>query len=315
MSYYQQQPTDFDLEALLDQLIASSSLPMPMQVPTMQPMQPMQPTLLPQSPLQLLSPAPMHIQLPLATFQHHQLPVQPLPTPSVSPSMPCDQLFDPLFFNASAYPIFPMTPAPSMLMEALPTPPSPPEPTPAQLSIAVAVKPDPAQTSSELIAVMLERVKSESASGYPATPPSSPPATLSRTSPARSPSAPADPMKPHACTYPSCHKRFSRLHHLESHLLSHFPSIRTWPCEHASCGATFQRKHDLARHSRTAHGQERPHACPLCPSAFKRADLLKKHWSREMGTCRGVGVRGGRRGSSAAAAPYPTRVKREEEDE
>ncbi|KAI9098663.1 hypothetical protein DFS34DRAFT_579959, partial [Phlyctochytrium arcticum] len=77
--------------------------------------------------------------------------------------------------------------------------------------------------------------------------------------------------KPYTC--PLCHRPFSRIYNLRSHMDRH-TTTKTYPCP--SCPAIFSRSHDLARHILT-HTRERPWGCDRCGRRFARRDALRRH--------------------------------------
>jgi uncharacterized Zn-finger protein len=69
------------------------------------------------------------------------------------------------------------------------------------------------------------------------------------------------------CTFPDCHKLFTKQTNLKSHSRIHH-SERNYACQ--DCGSTFRRSHDLKRHQRSLHSDVKPFPCPSCGKRFSR---------------------------------------------
>ncbi|KAI9105350.1 hypothetical protein DFS34DRAFT_568576, partial [Phlyctochytrium arcticum] len=84
--------------------------------------------------------------------------------------------------------------------------------------------------------------------------------------------------KSHFCSYPNCHRSFTRKFNLTSHIQAAHSSVRPFTCP--DCPATFARKHDLRRHGASLHTCG-PHrfkcAGEGCGMTFARSDALKRH--------------------------------------
>ena len=69
------------------------------------------------------------------------------------------------------------------------------------------------------------------------------------------------------CTFPGCHKVFSKQTNLKSHSRIHHTE-RNYSCD--DCGSSFRRSHDLKRHQRSLHSDVKPFPCQKCAKRFSR---------------------------------------------
>ncbi|KAJ3303232.1 hypothetical protein HDV03_004059 [Kappamyces sp. JEL0829] len=92
----------------------------------------------------------------------------------------------------------------------------------------------------------------------------------------------ASPEPGFACTFPGCHKVFTKQTNLKSHSRIHHTE-RNYACH--ECGASFRRSHDLKRHQRSLHSDVKPFGCGRCGKRFSRMDALKRHTSRTTSAC------------------------------
>jgi uncharacterized Zn-finger protein len=76
-----------------------------------------------------------------------------------------------------------------------------------------------------------------------------------------------------ACSWPGCHRFFSRAYNLRSHYLIHSGG-KPFIC--GKCGLSFARNHDMRRHIRI-HSGEKPYSCSRCLKGFSRRDALDRH--------------------------------------
>lgn len=94
--------------------------------------------------------------------------------------------------------------------------------------------------------------------------------------------SPHGDIKYYVCKWEGCaHPQINRKENARSHIQNHLDD-RKWKCN--PCGKRFTRLHDLKRHALT-HTNERPAICP-CGKSFARQDALTRHRQRDM--CRGV---------------------------
>ncbi|GLH01051.1 Krueppel homolog 1 [Gryllus bimaculatus] len=82
--------------------------------------------------------------------------------------------------------------------------------------------------------------------------------------------------RPHACSEPSCTKRFYKKHDLKVHLRMHNKE-RPYIC--GSCGKTFYHLSHIIRHERI-HSGLRPYKCTDCGRHFNQSSALKCHRRR-----------------------------------
>ncbi|KAF9321426.1 hypothetical protein BG003_001939 [Podila horticola] len=98
--------------------------------------------------------------------------------------------------------------------------------------------------------------------------------------------AQADPAKRFTCTFPGCHRLFTRLFNMRTHERTHNPNQeRPFICSEPSCGKRFSRKHDMQRHEASVHRGEGRYGCPICGKSFARRDGLQKHQNGHGGPC------------------------------
>ncbi|KAI9235895.1 MAG: hypothetical protein BYD32DRAFT_370335 [Podila humilis] len=98
----------------------------------------------------------------------------------------------------------------------------------------------------------------------------------------------ADPAKRFTCTFPGCHRLFTRLFNMRTHERTHNPNQeRPFVCSEPSCGKRFSRKHDMQRHEASVHRGEGRYGCPICGRSFARRDGLQKHQAGRGGPCQG----------------------------
>ncbi|KAF9388026.1 hypothetical protein CPC16_006729 [Podila verticillata] len=96
----------------------------------------------------------------------------------------------------------------------------------------------------------------------------------------------ADPAKRFTCTFPGCHRLFTRLFNMRTHERTHNPNQeRPFVCSEPSCGKRFSRKHDMQRHEASVHRGEGRYGCPICGRSFARRDGLQKHQAGRGGPC------------------------------
>ncbi|TPP56062.1 Tra-1 protein [Fasciola gigantica] len=83
--------------------------------------------------------------------------------------------------------------------------------------------------------------------------------------------------RPSRCTFPGCHKAFSRLENLKIHTRSH-TGDRPFVCQHEGCNKAFSNSSDRAKHQRT-HIHTKPYACPIqgCSKRYTDPSSLRKH--------------------------------------
>ena len=61
--------------------------------------------------------------------------------------------------------------------------------------------------------------------------------------------------KPHKCTFEGCHKAYSRLENLKTHLRSH-TGEKPYTCEYPGCSKAFSNASDRAKHQNRTHSNE-----------------------------------------------------------
>ncbi|KAJ3027695.1 hypothetical protein HDV00_010930 [Rhizophlyctis rosea] len=89
------------------------------------------------------------------------------------------------------------------------------------------------------------------------------------------PTTQSDKPKPQfPCSYPDCPRIFGRLQNLRSHLKTH-TNERPYACD--LCPSRFRRLPDLERHKRSIHDAAKPYVCQGCGKAYARSDALKRH--------------------------------------
>jgi hypothetical protein len=94
--------------------------------------------------------------------------------------------------------------------------------------------------------------------------------------------SPHGDVKYYICKWDGCaHPQINRKENARSHVQNHLDD-RKWKCN--PCEKRFTRLHDLKRHALT-HTNERPAICP-CGKSFARQDALTRHRQRDM--CKGV---------------------------
>ncbi|KAI0181693.1 hypothetical protein GGR52DRAFT_51421 [Hypoxylon sp. FL1284] len=83
--------------------------------------------------------------------------------------------------------------------------------------------------------------------------------------------------RPHACTWPTCTKRFTRKSDLERHTRIH-TNERPFRCTIGSCNKAFIQRSALTVHIRT-HTGEKPHPCEFagCDKRFSDSSSLSRH--------------------------------------
>ncbi|KAG0040337.1 hypothetical protein BGZ82_003642 [Podila clonocystis] len=100
--------------------------------------------------------------------------------------------------------------------------------------------------------------------------------------------AQADAAKRFTCTFPGCHRLFTRLFNMRTHERTHNPNQeRPFICSEPSCAKRFSRKHDMQRHEASVHRGEGRYGCPICDKSFARRDGLQKHQAGHGGPCHG----------------------------
>ncbi|KAG0085464.1 hypothetical protein BGZ92_008965 [Podila epicladia] len=96
----------------------------------------------------------------------------------------------------------------------------------------------------------------------------------------------ADAAKRFTCTFPGCHRLFTRLFNMRTHERTHNPNQeRPFVCSEPTCGKRFSRKHDMQRHEASVHRGEGRYGCPICGRSFARRDGLQKHQAGRGGPC------------------------------
>ena len=123
-----------------------------------------------------------------------------------------------------------------------------------------------------------EKLSTQSALGPPTSPPPPPPLRPTKNKP--------------RITFPctACHKTFTRVYNLSSHMRSH-NGVRPFVC--GVCGKAFVRQHDRKRHE-DSHSSEKNFVCKGelkfppnaqwgCGKRFGRADALSLHYRSEAG--------------------------------
>uniref|UniRef100_A0AC35TJH9 C2H2-type domain-containing protein n=1 Tax=Rhabditophanes sp. KR3021 TaxID=114890 RepID=A0AC35TJH9_9BILA len=84
--------------------------------------------------------------------------------------------------------------------------------------------------------------------------------------------------KPNECTYPHCHKAYSRLENLKTHLRTH-TGERPYICEYVGCKKAFSNASDRAKHMNRTHSDKKPYECQQsgCKKAYTDPSSLRKH--------------------------------------
>ncbi|KAJ2298000.1 hypothetical protein H4S02_010466 [Coemansia sp. RSA 2611] len=87
----------------------------------------------------------------------------------------------------------------------------------------------------------------------------------------------SDKQRSHHCSWPECHKSFTRKSDLKRHYRIH-TNEKPYGCTYAGCGKRFVQKSALTVHLRT-HSGEKPHCCkePGCGKRFSDSSSLARH--------------------------------------
>lgn len=84
--------------------------------------------------------------------------------------------------------------------------------------------------------------------------------------------------KPHLCSFPNCHKAYSRLENLKTHIRTH-TGEKPYVCDFENCSKAFSNASDKAKHMARTHTNVKSFACqqPGCYKRYTDPSSLRKH--------------------------------------